>query len=269
MNARWRLGHAPLLFEGAALLGHSLYLLKLGRATRICLDGQPVWRKRRHWYAPLIVATGNRVSRILGCGLYGLHETEWFAWEEALSPLCADGQTRRDARSLISTQLPGIPLREALQGNSPIEALSAVLHELRHLHQIPMSFPDGREGLWSHGDAHAGNVFFEATTGIVRWFDFECVHDVALPAARRHADDLCALLFSSAVYLPEKQWNTAVLRAHEVYPDELVWCEVRLLVSRLEAWPDVVHLGHAHLSRRRHARFSKLLKGCTNKTACG
>lgn len=261
---KWQLrlqcGHAPLLFEGEALLGRALYLLKLGRVRRMRWRGQNVWHKRRRFYAPLIVTTGNSLSRCLGCGVYGLSHEEWLWWEETLSPVCGDGQTRRCGRDLLSQPMPGASLRELLARENSIEALRAVLTELHRLHKTEVKSPCGTLALWSHGDAHAGNVFYDSESGCAQWFDFESVHDLRRAAAQRHADDLQILLFSAAVYLPETHWKKMIALAREVYNDNEVWCEVAKGLRRLKNCPDLVHLGHVHLRRQAHARLLYLLE---------
>ncbi len=259
---RLKCGHAPLLFEGATLLGKSLYLLKLGRTRRVRWRGQIVWRKRRHFYAPLIVSVGNALSRFFHCGVYGLSHGAWLYWEETLSPLCGDGQTRRQGQNLLSLPMPGVPLREVLHDENAL-AFCAALRELQRLHNTKMRFPVGKVDFWSHGDAHAGNVFFDAATDRAQWFDFESIHDLRRSPANRHAADLQTFLFSTAVYLAENQWPQIVRLAREIYADELIWREIYDDLLEFENWPNLVHLGHAHLNRHAHARLLKLLK-----TAC-
>ncbi|HEY0073373.1 MAG TPA: hypothetical protein VGB77_04665 [Abditibacteriaceae bacterium] len=257
---RLQSGHAPLLFEGAALLGRAMYLMKLGRVRRMRWRGQIVWRKRRHFYAPLIVRVGNALSRWLNCGVYGLSQEEWLVWEMTLAPLCGDGQTRRCGRHLLSRPMPGASLRELLPQKKIDEALRAALIELQRLHKMQVTFPCGTFALWSHGDAHAGNVFYDDGSKRAQWFDFESVHDLRRPSAQRHADDLQTLLFSAAVYLPERNWAQMIGLAREVYVDSEVWREMDNNLRCLEKFPDIVHLGHVHLDREAHAKFLTLLK---------
>lgn len=261
MRLKW--GHAPLLFEGAALLGRALYLVKLGRVRRMRWRGQIVWRKRRHFYAPLIVTVGNAISRRFNCGVYGLSQEQWLVWEMRLAPLCGDDQTRRCGRNLLSHPMPGASLRELLPYENPGEALRAALIELQRLHKMQVRFPCGTLALWSHGDAHAGNVFYDGESKCAQWFDFESVHDLRRPSTQRHADDLQTLLFSAAVYLPERDWAQMIDLAREVYADSEIWREMENNLRCLEKFPDIVHLGHVHLNRRAHAKFLALLK-----TAC-
>jgi hypothetical protein len=257
----FRCGHAPLLFEGAALLGRSLYLVKLSRVKCELWQGDLAWRKRRRCYAPLIVVVGNALSRFCNCGVYGLPHSAWLDWEERLSALFGDGGTGRSGRALIAQPLPGVSLREVLpEANLWSEALHVALLELRRLHGTKVRFPSGQQDQWSHGDAHAGNVFFDAATGRAHWFDFESVHDLRNCPSQRHADDLRALLFSAAVNLPETYWPAMVELAREVYDEDTVWRELYGTVLRLERWPNVIHLGHAHLKRKAHTRFLELLR---------
>jgi hypothetical protein len=180
-----------------------------------------------------------------------------------LAPLCGDGQTRRCGRHLLLQTMAGASLRELLPQKNSNEALRAVLIELQRLHKMQVTFPCGTLALWSHGDAHAGNVFYDDGSKRAQWFDFESVHDLRRPSAQRHADDLQTLLFSAAVYLPETDWAQMIGLACEVYIDNEVWREMENKLRRLEEFPDIVHLGHVHLDREAHAKFLTLLK-----TAC-
>ena len=154
----------------------------------------------------------------------------------------------------------GAPLRELLQSKNACLALRGALMELHRLHSTKVRFPCGTLALWSHGDPHSSNVFFDVETGRARWFDFESVHDLRQTDARRHADDLQTLLFSAAVYLPENHWPEMVQLARDIYADNAIWREIYDDLQRLESWPNIVHLGHTHLTRQAHARFLQLLK---------
>jgi Ser/Thr protein kinase RdoA (MazF antagonist) len=85
--------------------------------------------------------------------------------------------------------------------------LAAAARELRRAHeQECTAFHDG---LWSHGDPHAGNFVYEESTDRARLIDFEVMHHRTMSADERHADDLLVLLQDIAGRVSANQWLPA------------------------------------------------------------
>ena len=93
-----------------------------------------------------------------------------------------------------------------------LNCIALALCALLLLHKRPAVWPDGQTRRLSHGDATAENVYVDDLQQCACWFDFDMRHRPDIPEVQRHADDLRALIFSSAVHLAADQY--AQLAAH-------------------------------------------------------
>jgi hypothetical protein len=128
-----------------------------------------------------------------------------------------------------------------------------------------MVMPDGVERRWSHGDAHAGNVFYDDVEDRVVWFDFETLHAATLSDVQRHADDLRALIFSSAGYLPELRIADLVrwtVSAISNWPErEALLRELEIVAQNLQKRPTLFHLAQTTVDFNRHQLLTANLIG--------
>jgi hypothetical protein len=124
--------------------------------------------------------------------------------------------------------LPGIHLCEHLKrGTLTLHALEAAAREFRRAHQLWCAeFDDW----WSHGDPHLDNVIYDSATNRARLIDFEVAHDRALPAVRRHADDLLVFLQDLIGRVPAEQWLPFALGFINAYGQSEVAAELRRLL---------------------------------------
>jgi hypothetical protein len=267
----WRRQRAD--YEVLRLVARYVYSVKLCDVQRVRREGQEFYRKQRLPRSTLLVASSNWWLRHNGGTLYGLSETEWLDWECRLAPEAQGRPVKVQGNVLWTPGFSGVSLRTWLSSRiEPVakqHAFMAAIRELRRLHSLDTSFPDGTTRLWSHGDSHAGNVFFDAVHHGVTWFDFEAIHAAHLSASWRHADDVRALIFSSAAYLPLQRvedlalWAVAALNKPT---DRAVLQELSLMVRQMQKRPTLFQLAQAPLDFLRHQRLVAALQSTLQQT---
>lgn len=182
--------------------------IKINAVTREERDGRFFWIKRRRWASRPIMACANQFFHLAGNPIQSLNDfTAWQRWEVNCF-LRLHGERFRafaaGARSVAAEEMPGQNLSDHLNaGTLALPMLAAAARELRRAHE--MDCPTFR-GSWSHGDPHAGNFVYESATGRARLIDFEVMHDPAMSADERHADDLLVLLQDLMGRLSEELW---------------------------------------------------------------
>ncbi|MEZ6061027.1 MAG: hypothetical protein R3C19_11745 [Planctomycetaceae bacterium] len=213
-------------------------------------DGKVI-AKRRSFVSPPLVAIGNRYLRLIGADSEVLRENEWLHWEAIVAPpptLPHEAASRRS----VSATYNGDTLAAILRSrNRPapqkLEAVQLALQALLTLQQRRVMIDDEESWPLSHGDATADNVCIDLQNGCATWFDFDTRHRRHLPAHDRHADDLRALLFSSAALLPCTDFGSLTSLALSPHISD----EVRsALHRRLHSdWrrPNTFHLAQAPL----------------------
>lgn len=128
-------------------------------------------------------------------------------------------------RAVIEDKLPGDSLWNHMKaGTLSRKMIVAAAIELRRAHQLrSREFRD----LWSHGDATTTNAIYDRKTNRVRWIDFEILHNPALSAKSRHADDVLVFLMDMVGQLPQRQWISFALCFITFYGDREVISELR------------------------------------------
>jgi len=194
-----------LLFAAASCLAERIKINAITRETR---EGRLLFVKRRRRSARLTLACANHFFRVAGNPIRALAGLpEWQRWEvECFRRLHGDPFhiSTRGRRSVAAEALPGIPLSLALERRSLTAAMTAAAgRELRRSHETHCeTFPDH----WSHGDPHTGNFLYDPATDRARLIDFEVMHDPALPAVARRADDLLVFLQDLAGRVSRSEW---------------------------------------------------------------
>ena len=171
-------------------------------------NGQWLVRKRRLFYAPLLMWMGNQLVTLLNTGMRVLPQREWEERERHVYATLygASIQVHPDG-TLILPRLAGETLAAVLEypereTTIRTKAIELAVVALAALH---------RAG-FTHGDAMAENVLVDLEAGAAYWFDFETVHDPRRPLAWRRADDVRALLATCLVRtVPEKRTETLSL----------------------------------------------------------
>ena len=232
-------------------------LLRAGRysTTRIVhTRGAPAVRKRRAFYAPLLLRLGEPLMRVLRTGVRVLPQPEWEERERLLYHRLYDASVRVQPNGeLVLPWLPGETLAALLEHREVGEsvrraAMRCAAVALAELH---------RRG-FTHGDAMAENVMIDVETGAARWFDFETAHDPARPAEWRRADDVRALLATCLLRTDGGNLDATVGLVVDSYGDDRITglLAAEFLLARA---PLAFHLGQAPLSYRRYREAGRSL----------
>lgn len=192
------------LFAAAASFSERI---KVNSMTREARDDGWLWIKRRRRSAPLTLACANHFFRLVGNRIHALADpSAWQHWEVecflrlhgAQYRVFADG-----AHGVAAQEIPGTSLATFLdEGTFTAQMAAAAARELRRSHTLTCT----TLGDWSHGDPHAGNFLYDAAEDRARLIDFEVVHDRAVPADDRHADDLLTFLQDMIGRVSASEW---------------------------------------------------------------
>ena len=236
-------------------LGRLLRAAKYSKVRIIGQGGELEVRKRRTFYAPLLVRIGGLLVRILDAGVRVLTQREWEERERRLWRVLRGSSIRVDAGgTLVLPCLAGETLARLLEDPELAASVRKVAIEravvaLAELHQLG----------FTHGDAMADNVMVDLDSGVARWFDFETNHDTSRTLDWRRADDLRALLATCVLRTPREKAAETVEHIVEVYADEGI---ARLVAASFaSAWrrPLAVHLSQAGLSFERFGEIGRWL----------
>jgi hypothetical protein len=201
-------------------------------------------RKRRTFYAPLLVWMARPLFGMLNTGVCVLSQRAWEERERLVYRSLRGSAIRVDSDgSLVLPLLGGQTLAELLETAEAADrkrAIELAVVALKELHA---------QG-FTHGDAMAENVMVDLGAGAAHWFDFENVHDVSRPVAWCRADDLRALLTTSVLRSDPDECAEVIGWILESYGDE----DVRRLLAATFAsvWGRSLafHLGQAGLTFR-------------------
>jgi serine/threonine protein kinase len=242
-------------FLSCLTLGKVLRAGRYSKARIVTEDGQLLVRKRRAFYAPLLVWLGDPLVRILDTGVRVLPQREWEERERLVYESVYGTSIRIDADgTLVLPYLVGETLATLLEhpalGDAVRKrAIDLAVAALAELHTRG----------FTHGDAMAENVMVDIEAGVARWFDFETIHESSRSMAWCRGDDVRALLSTCLLRTPRGSIAETVQRILDVYGDEDV---VRVLTpSFASVWRRALafHLGQAPLSFQRFREIARLL----------
>ena len=225
--------------------------------------GEMVRKTRRR--NGLAITLGNLYLRIQRAGVEVLPTHKWLQWESSVwaamnnEVKCSDDRLSDriipciQSVGLMMPRLPGIPLGASLADQNmaigiKLQCLGWALKSLADLHECAADWGDGLVQLISHGDATAENVIIDPSRRRANWIDFDTRHWKHLPAIERHADDLRALIFSTASNLARSDYPTLSARIRDSYRHRDV---IQFFRNRLAAdWqcPNTFQLAQAPLS---------------------
>jgi hypothetical protein len=241
------------------ILGRCLVLIPLHRWSRPT-DLPVGWRRKaRVRWCESLLPLGNLYLRLQGAPSEVLPARHWLQREAVIAAtLGRDVQSRPDLRALDMRLLSGMCLREILLELSPLatklESLRLAAAALRQLHGLSANDADRQSQVLSHGDATCNNVVVDRAEHSAAWVDFDTRHRAHLSTLERHADDLRALLLSSAACLPEQSDADCAESVFAGYGDEAVVKHLRRSLMG-QTCPTVFHVAQTDLS---FARFQKL-----------
>ncbi len=286
------------------LFGKLLASIPLNHVTYLADPGATIYRKRRRWYAGMLIWGA---TTFLRPNFYVLPQRDWLNWEAGLYHQFYGWEVQVEGSELLMPAIPGTRLIDFLQspheiklcarpstgsgrtdkipfalslskgepepvegpkGNSylislQLAAIAAAIRALRQLHETRVCFPGGGEDFFSHGDASARNVIYEPESGLARWFDFETVHARCCPREWRWADDLRALTYSVAAFLPPSQFAALAQSLCVNYPDRATLSALASLAGQLRHQPDPFHFGQTRIDDRRNELWTTILQVST------
>lgn len=238
-------------------------LLRSGRYSQarvVDRDGERQVRKRRLFYAPLLVWVGDPLMRMLGTGVRVLPKREWEERERHVHGRLRDRSIRIDADgTLVLPYLAGETLAAVLEnpeweGGERQRAIELAVVALADFH---------RRG-FTHGDATAENVLVDLNAdveaGAAQWFDFETVHDPRRPIVWRRADDLRALLVTCVIRMVPEQRAGIVQLVLDLYRDEDVTRVLATSFTSVLRRPLTFHLAQAAMSFEDFREIARLLR---------
>jgi tRNA A-37 threonylcarbamoyl transferase component Bud32 len=233
-------------------------LLRAGTYSRVHVfvnDGTREVRKRRAVYAPLLVALGGSLVRILNTGMRVLPRRDWVEREGLLYQSLYDASIRLDsdgalvlpflAGETLASLLDEAPLGDAARTN----AIGLAVRALAELHA---------RGL-THADAMAENVLVDVEGGVARWFDFETVHDASRSMIWRRADDLRALISTCLTRTDPAQVAETLQVILATYLDDRVTRALAEAFASVFQRSLTFHLAQAPLSFERFREIARLL----------
>lgn len=183
--------------------------VKINSVHREARRGRMFWIKRRKPAARPIMIGANCFFRLAKAPVRAIVEpAAWQRWEvECFTALHGpDGFEAfpEGANGVGAEEMPGVNLTDFLDGGTMTPAMAAAAgRELRRAHQW---HSPGLDALWSHGDPHAGNFVYHQTSDRARIIDFEVMHDPALSADARQADDVLVFLQDMVGRIAAEKW---------------------------------------------------------------
>jgi hypothetical protein len=254
-------GLAGLRHRLAVAFSRGLGRVHLNEVRAVEEGGARFYLKSRRWSAALLLGPGNHYLRLLRAGVTVLDDEESAAWTRRVYSAAYGLDIPEDPPGRLKIPAaPGRALAEILGDDAlplagKIEAAALAAAALRHLHGIEMH----GEPL-SHGDATASNVGCDIDAAYAQWFDFDTRHDASLPGSWRRADDLRALVASTACSLPKEAFpelSQAMIRA---YPEPAVWRDLGEQIAAQAGQLNAYHLAQAPLESDARAALEAALR---------
>ena len=203
-----------LIHECRRCLAAALARCRLHQICDVDQDGVAVVIKTRRAGSRVAIVLGNLYLQLQKCNVEILATDEWIRWEKAVQngmDLFGCGQksefSSRSRRAFTRRHLRGASLRDVLKEDRYSEdlkfsAIGWAVDSLCQLHRRRADWGSGVVQSVSHGDATIDNVIVNVEVQEATWIDFDMRHLPLLAELDRHTDDLRALVFSAAVYVP-------------------------------------------------------------------
>lgn len=219
-------------------------------------DGERHVRKRRLFYAPLLIWISGPLVRILDTGVRVLPQRDWQERERQIYQSLYRTSIRIDVDgTLVVPCLAGQTLASLLEDRGCEESIRK-----KAIERAVVSLAEFHRFGFTHGDAMAENVMVDLETGVAHWFDFETIHESWRPMTCRRADDVRALLVTCVVRtVPEKRAETLRLIL-DVYPDVAVTRHLVTCFTSVFRRPLLFHLAQAGLSFQCFREIARLLR---------
>lgn len=202
--------------------------LKINSVTEKMRRRHRVIIKQRNAYGERLAELSNLYFRMAAIPIrYWAKTDDWRRWEvDCFNMLNGDRfhAWARDEKTIYIDKLPGRSLWEHLErGTITTQMMEASGREFRRAHRF---WSHRLRGPWSHGDAGTNNVIYDKHADRARFIDFEIVHDKALNAKSRQADDLLVFMADLIAVAPNPRWLTLVLSFLNSYGNAAVISEL-------------------------------------------
>lgn len=218
-------------------------------------EGQRLVRKRRRFYAPLLIRMSEPLVRLLNTGVRVLSQREWEERERRVYWSVHGRSIRIEADGVLvlpcfaGRTLANVLEDPAVEESARRRAIERAVVALTEFHHLG----------FTHADAMAENVVVDIEANVAHWFDFETVHDSNRAMAWRRADDVRALLVTCLVRTRPKNLAETLDLIVGTYSDEGV---TRVLAANfVSTWRRSLtfHLAQAGLSFHCFREVGRLL----------
>ena len=218
-------------------------VLRSARYSKAKVAGPEV-RKRRRFYAPLLIWLGGPLMRALDTGVRVLPEPEWHERERRVYQSLWGNSIRTDRDGvLVLPVLAGETLAALLEQSTLEESVRQ-----KAIEQAVVALAQFHRLGFTHGDAMAENVLVDLDAGVARWFDFETIHDSTRPMDWQRADDVRALLVTCLVRTAPGKYAETVRLILATYADARVVQVVATSFDSVWRRSLTFHLAQAGLS---------------------
>ena len=242
-------------FVLARALGGMLRSARYSEVRIVSSSGVHEVRKRRRPWAPILVALGAPLVRVLDTGVRVLPRREWEAREGAMYRDVHGAAVRAEADgTLVLPHLGGETLASILD-----DAEVDGTERARAIELAAVALADFHARGFSHGDAMAENVVVDLDAGVARWFDFETVHDARRSIDWRRADDLRALLATCLLRTERAALAETIARVLDAYGDDRLTPLVAASFVTPLRRALIFHLGQAPLDYRTFREIGRVL----------
>jgi hypothetical protein len=244
-------------FSFCRVIAWMLRSARYSRAQVVQSNGRNlIVRKRRSFYAPLLIWLSVPVVRALDTGVRVLARREWVERERQIYEVLRRGPVRVEPDgAVVLPYLGGETLAALLDNLRPDD-----VKRQRAIERAAAALADFHRLGFTHADAMAENVLVDLDAGVAHWFDFETVHETERSVTWKRADDVRALVGTClARTVPERLHETLRLIVN-AYTDKDV---TRLLAgSFTSVWRRSLafHLAQAGLSFERFHQIGRLLQ---------
>jgi hypothetical protein len=236
-------------------LGRLLRSGRYSQARIVNQDGERLVRKRRLFYAPLLIWIGGPLMKLLDTGVRVLPRRDWAERERRVYQSLYGTSIRIDSDgTLVLPCLAGRPLATMLEDPELAESVRKKSIEL-----AVVALCEFHRLGFTHGDAMAENVMIDLEAGVARWFDFETVHASDRSLDWRRADDVRALLATCLVRTAPGRFAETLRLVLDGYADEGVTRIQATNFTSVFRRSLIFHLAQAGLSFQYFRAIGRLL----------
>ena len=202
------------IYESRCCLAAMLARYRLHKIRYLDQEGHAVVAKSRRAYGRIAIKLGNLYLRLQKCDVEILKTDEWIRWEKAVqnarnvadciqqTELFAEGKHTFTRPYVSGTSLRDLLNDDRYPEEQKFTAVEWGVDSLCQLHQLQADWGRGLIQSVSHGDATVNNVIVDVERQQATWIDFDIRHLSVLSELDRQTDDIRALVFSAAFYLP-------------------------------------------------------------------